>query len=113
MEQDELGDLQRLINADIYDESSRTAAGFAANPPPTPAPGKRISQRKETTNSDTALEGPRKEPRKSVASAKAKAAEESRRMAEAEKADKAAKEAKRKEEAAVEATKRAEGGQRS
>ena len=38
VEQDELGDLQRLINADIYDESSRTAAGFAANPPPTPAP---------------------------------------------------------------------------
>ena len=108
VEQDELGDLQRLINADIYDESSRTAAGFAANPPPTPAPGKRISQRKETTNSETALEGPRKEPRKSVASAKAKAAEESRRMAEAEKADKAAKEAKKKEEAAIEATKRAE-----
>ena len=106
MEQDELGDLQRLINADIYDESSCTAAGFAANPPPPPAPGKRVSQPKETTNSETAPDEPRKEPRKSVASVKAKAAEESRRMAEAEKADKAAKEVKRKEEAAVEATKK-------
>ena len=93
---DELADLEWQVDADIYDESSRTAAGFTANPP---SGSGRDTARKE--------QAAPKSPRKTVASLKAKEADEAKKHAEAEKTAKIAWEAKKKAELAKETARKA------
>ena len=88
---DELADLEWQVDADIYDESSRTAAGFTANPP--------SGSGQDTARKEQAAP---KSPRKTVASLKAKEADEAKKHAEAEKTAKIAWEAKKKAELAKE-----------
>ena len=90
-----MGLLEQTIHTDLADESSRTSAGFTANPSPA-ADDPRIKEPTATKGS-----------RKAVPTHKAKVAEQDRLLAEAEKAEKAAKDAKMKEAAANDAARRA------
>ena len=87
--------LEQTINADLADESSRTSAGFTANPPLAADDPKH----KEPTST--------KGSRKAVPTHKAKVAEQDRLLAAAEKAEKAAKDPKKKKEAASDAARKA------
>ena len=91
--------LEWMIRADIGNESSRTAAGFVANPSNTSAVGN--PRRRGPVAPLT------KGSRKPVPTPKAKAPEQVRLLAEAEKAEKAAKDAKKKEDTARDAARKA------